>query len=231
MQRARFLFAALLAACGSSDAPSKAPAPHDAERSPAPALPESAEPPIATGASATVGQHAPDFSLPDASGASHKLSQYLGKTVVLEWFNPQCPFVKYAHTEGPLKDMPKGKTESGIVWLAINSGGTGKQGHGADTNLEGASTYGMTHPILLDETGDVGHAYGAEKTPHIYLIDPEGTLVYRGAIDNAPFGEVDGGGAYVNHLEVALAALGAGSAVDPAETPAYGCTVKYGAAR
>jgi len=230
MQRGSFpLVVLLVAACGSSTKSDVAPEQPKPAASLEPAAPpaESKEAPVAADASAAVGKPAPEFKLYDVSGAQHELSQYRGKTVVLEWFNPECPFVKFAHTEGPLEDMAKRQTEGGIVWLAINSGGPGKQGHGAPANEAGAKTYGMAHPILLDETGAVGRAYGAEKTPHVYLIDAQGTLVYRGAIDNAPFGEVDGGGAYVNHLEVAIAALGAGTTVQPAETPAYGCTVKY----
>jgi len=231
MQRAWLSFV-LLAACGSSDGPSKAPAPQaepPAEAEAPAARVAEAAPPIARDAKATVGQAAPDFTLRDLEGTPHELSQYRGKTVVLEWFNPLCPFVKYAHTEGPLQSMAKTKVEGGIVWLAINSGAPGKQGHGAEVNREGASGYGMTHPILLDETGEVGRAYGAEKTPHMYVIDPEGKLLYRGAIDNAPFGEVDGGGAYVDYVEAALEALAAGKTIEPAETPSYGCTVKYAA--
>ena len=178
-------------------------------------------------ATAQVGQPAPDFTLTDLDGKEHKLSQYRGKTVVLEWFNPQCPFVKFAHSEGPLVDMASTQTEKGIVWLAINSGGPGRQGHGEQANRDGASTFKMTHPILIDEDGAIGHTYGAEKTPHMYVIDEKGTLVYRGSIDNAPFGEVDGGGDKVNFVDAALTSLAAGEPIATADRPAYGCTVKY----
>ncbi len=187
----------------------------------------SAQPPIAADAKAEVGAPAPDFTLEDLEGKAHALTEYRGKTVVLEWFNPGCPFVKYAHTEGPLVSMAKDEVAKDVVWLAINSGAPGKQGHGADASGEGKATFGMEHPILLDDSGAVGHAYGAEKTPHVYLIDAQGTLVYRGAIDNAPFGEVDGGGETRNHLAAALEELRAGKAISTAQTPPYGCTVKY----
>ena len=114
-----------------------------------------------------------------------------------------------------------------MVWLAINSGAPGRQGHGEKASRKGVAQFGMHHPVLLDEDGVVGHQYGAQKTPHIYVIDDGGTLVYRGAIDNAPYGEVNGGGEYVNHLSAALNNLRAGEAITTAETPAYGCTVKY----
>ena len=239
MRRTTLLsLAVLLLACDKSgDAPAsdtKAPqakaepnAEQDAKAEPD-AKPEPAAPPIAADAHAEVGKPAPEFTLTDVDGKAHTLSSYRGKTVVLEWFNPQCPFVNHAHTEGSLVSMAKDETAKGVVWLAINSGAPGKQGHGPEANIEGKTKFGLEHPILLDETGAVGHAYGAEKTPHVFLIDPSGTLLYRGAIDNAPFGEVDGEGETINYLGEALQALRAGQAVGTPETPAYGCTVKYG---
>lgn len=178
---------------------------------------------------AKVGEKAPDFELADLEGNTHRLSAHAGKIVVLEWFNPGCPFVEYAHAKGPLRDMAKQEAERDVVWLAVNSGAPGKQGTGKETNAEAASTFAMGHPILLDESGDVGRLYGAEKTPHMFLIDAEGVLRYRGALDNAPIGEVDGGGEVRNHVAAALEELRAGSPISVPETPSYGCTVKYGA--
>ncbi|MEM9491481.1 MAG: redoxin domain-containing protein [Myxococcota bacterium] len=175
---------------------------------------------------------APDFTLKDLNGNDVSLAKFKGKTVVLEWFNPGCPFVKYAYDKGPLKDMAArvaGDANGNVVWLAINSGGPGKQGHGLDMNKQAAAQWEIAHPILIDESGTVGKAYGAEKTPHIFIVDPAGQLVYRGALDNAPIGEVrDEGGTFINYVEGALNALAAGSPVSPAETKAYGCSVKYG---
>lgn len=228
-----------LAACDkpkeSPDAPAKkeaaAEAAADAARSgdaPSADAPEAAKPePAAPEATAVVGQPAPEFTLNDLDGKPHTLSSYRGKTVVLEWFNPGCPFVKFAHTEGPLQDMAATETAQGVVWLAINSGAPGKQGHGVEANREGTSTFGMTHPVLLDEDGTVGHTYGAVKTPHMFVVSAEGTLLYKGGIDNAPFGEVDGGGEPRNHVAAALAEIREGKPVSTPETPAYGCTVKY----
>jgi hypothetical protein len=178
---------------------------------------------------AAIGQPAPDFTLPDLDGKQVSLSQYHGKTVVLEWFNPGCPFVRASHTVGSLKGLASKESTEGVVWIAINSGGSGKQGFGADATRKATTEYGMQHPVLLDETGSVGHAYGAERTPQLYVINPEGRLVYRGAIDNSPDGEGQSpeGGKLVNYVASALQAIRTGGTVDPAETKAYGCGVKY----
>jgi len=183
----------------------------------------------ADGANAEVGKPAPDFTLKDLDGKEVHLASFKGKTVVLEWFNPGCPFVDKSHTKGSLKDAAKKHTKDGIVWLAINSGAPGKQGHGVDANREAAKKYGMEHPILVDESGDVGKKYGATNTPHMYVIDDKGTLVYRGAIDNSPDGEGESptGGKLVSFVEEALAAVAAGKAPATTETKAYGCGVKY----
>lgn len=169
---------------------------------------------------------APDFTLEDLDGNEVSLSQFKGKTVVLEWFNPGCPFVQYAHGKGPLEDMGEAKVKEGIVWLAINSGAAGKQGAGADANKKAAGEWSITYPVLLDETGEVGKAYGAKTTPHMYIIDAEGNLVYRGGLDNAPLGEVRGD-SHINYVETALAALAAGKPIETTETQPYGCSVKY----
>lgn len=201
-----------------ADAPAPAAAP-----APAPTAPN----PLAeASASAAIGLPAPDFTLPAADGSTVKLSDFKGKRVVLEWFNPECPFVKAAHGEGALKDLAARTTATGVVWLAINSGAPGKQGHGAEVNKQAAAAWSIAHPILLDETGAVGHAYGASNTPHLYLIDEKGVLVYRGALDNAPMGEAEGG-TRVAHFEDALAALVAGKPIATPETRAWGCSVKY----
>ena len=178
------------------------------------------------GATASIGQPAPDFTLTAADGSSVKLSDFKGKRVVLEWFNPECPFVKKAHGDGPLKDLAARTTATGVVWLAINSGAPGKQGHGAEVNKKAAGEWSLTHPILLDEGGHVGKAYGATNTPHLFIVDDKGVLVYRGGLDNAPMGEPDGG-KRIAYLEDALAALAAGTPVPAADTRAWGCSVKY----
>lgn len=139
---------------------------------------------------AKVGEPAPAFTLPDTDGKQVSLSDFAGKTVVLEWFNPDCPFVKYAHGEGPLATMAAEQAKGEVVWLAINSGADGKQGAGAERSKQAAAEWKMEHPILIDADGAVGHAYGAKTTPHMYVIDTAGKLVYAGALDNAPLGRV-----------------------------------------
>jgi len=176
--------------------------------------------------SAEVGKLAPDFTLTDTDGKPVSLATFRGKTVVIEWFNPDCPFVKHAHGQGPLKSMAARHIKKGIVWLAVNSGAPGKQGHGVARNAQARKEFALDHPVLIDQDGKVGRAYGARTTPHLYVIDAKGTLVYAGAVDNAPLGEADG--KPVNYVEGALEALGAGKKVDPAQTKSYGCSVKYG---
>jgi len=218
---------------------------HDSASSPAPAssavttsaganaptsTPQAASSPLAQpGAVAAVGQGAPDFTLTDIDGKTISLHEYAGKVVVLEWFNPKCPFVNAAHTKASLKGMAARREAQGTVWLAINSSGEGKQGYGAEETRAGKLRFGLDHPILLDPTGIVGHAYGATNTPHMFVIDPSGVLVYRGAIDNSPDGEGESptGGKLVNYVDQALDDLAAKRPVSTPETKAYGCGVKY----
>jgi peroxiredoxin len=177
-------------------------------------------------AAAQLGAPAPAFTLTATDGTTHSLSSYAGRTVVLEWFNPGCPYVQHAHGKGGVLDGLARRTgEKGVVWLAINSNVPGTQGHGAELNRDAASKWNMAHPVLLDETGATGKAYGATNTPHMFVIDPRGVLVYQGAIDNRPMGKGDG--AHVNYVEKALTDLDAGRPVATAETKPYGCSVKY----
>jgi peroxiredoxin len=185
---------------------------------------------------AELGQPAPELALSDLDGKRYDLASLKGKTVVLEWWNPECPFVRAAHTQGLLKDMAKKTQSDEIVWLSVNSAAPGKQGYGADGNRAGKAKYGIVNPILLDDTGRVGHSYGAIKTPHLFILDPQGKLVYRGGIDNAPMNVVDDArprpanskpGERVNYVDGALQDLKAGRAVTLPDTPPYGCTVKY----
>lgn len=214
-------------------------APPAAKAPPAKAAP-SAEPSAvqvaATIKPAELGQPAPELALSDLDGKRYDLASLKGKTVVLEWFNPECPFVRAAHTQGLLKDMAKKTQSSDVVWLSVNSGAPGKQGYGADRNRAGKAEYGIENPILLDDTGRVGHSYGAIKTPHLFVLDPTGKLVYRGGIDNAPMNLVDDArprpanskpGERVNYVDGALQDLKAGRAVGLPDTPPYGCSVKY----
>ncbi|MEM1034120.1 MAG: thioredoxin family protein [Myxococcota bacterium] len=176
---------------------------------------------------AVLGQAAPDFTLTDLDGKTHRLADYRGKTVVLEWFNPDCPFVRQSHTEGTLKGLAQTMVGDDLVWLAVNSGAPGKQGHGREANQAGRTRYGIDHPILLDPSGAVGKAYGAKRTPHMYVIDPTGKLVYRGAIDNSKGGDLEDVSEVENYVAKTVTLVRAGQSVDLGETPAWGCTVKY----
>ena len=178
---------------------------------------------------AQVGKPAPVFSLSDTDGKLVRLDQFKGKRVVLEWFNPDCPFVRASHTKGSLKGQAENVTAKNVVWLAINSAAPGKQGSGAQRSVEWKTKYSLTHPVLLDPAGEVGRAYGATNTPHMFVIDAQGILAYRGAIDNSPDGEGDSpqGGKLVNYVDAALSDLASGRALATSETKAYGCSVKY----
>jgi peroxiredoxin len=188
-----------------------------------------AMPPAPVTGHAVLGQTAPDFALPDLDGYVVHLADSRGKVVVLEWFNPECPFVRASHTKGSLKGTAKRFTDQGVVWLAINSSASGKQGYGLAKTAGAKRAYGLEHPVLLDESGDVGHTYGATNTPHLFVIDKSGTLVYRGAIDNSPDGEGESptGGKLVNYVDATLADLTAGRPIAVPSTQAYGCGVKY----
>ena len=187
--------------------------------------------PVSPGAEpAAVGKPAPDFALLDLDGRTVRLSEHKGKIVVLEWFNPECPYVKAAHTKGSLVGQAKTLGADGVVWLAVNSGAPGKQGAGIEKSRAGKQSFGLDHPILIDESGAVGKLYGAKRTPHLYVIDAEGVLVYRGAVDNSPDGEGASpkGGTLVRYVPQAIEAVRAKKPVEVAETEAYGCSVKYG---
>jgi len=179
---------------------------------------------------AEIGAKAPDFSLKDLDGHDVHLADLRGKTVVLEWFNPKCPFVNMAHTKGSLKDTAARHTAEGVVWLGVDSAAPGKQGHDPAEIRDAVVRFGLAHPILVDENGAVGRAYGATNTPHLFVIDRNGILVYAGAIDNSPDGEGQSpqGGPLVNYVDAALSDLAAGRAVRTPRTKAYGCGVKYG---
>jgi peroxiredoxin len=220
------VFVVVASACNQASSGSPGPVTSAARPSPSSASSAGAS---AALSKAVVGSPAPDFTLSDLDGHPVTLSSFKGKTVVLEWFNPGCPFVRKAHTVGSLKDTPARAIAQGVVWLAVNSAAPGKQGAGADANRGVAGDYGMKYPVLLDEAGAVGHAYGATNTPNMFVIDPQGTLVYRGAIDNSPDaeGQSPTDGKLVNYVDEALGALKAHQPVKVPETKAYGCGVKY----
>jgi peroxiredoxin len=182
--------------------------------------------PMNVSAAVAVGDVAPAFSLRDANGTTHSLAQYKGKTVVLEWINPNCPFSRRQAVEGTM-NATFGKHPQ-VVWLSINSTATG---HGdfltpAQHNKWNGE-HAIRYPVLYDSDGAVGHAYGARTTPHMYVIDGQGKLAYAGAIDDDPPGRKDKA-ARSNYVDQALAAMATGKSPDPNSTTPYGCSVKYG---
>jgi peroxiredoxin len=180
-------------------------------------------------AKAMVGQPAPAFTLTDADGTSHSLADFKGKTVVLEWTNAECPFVKKHYDAGNMQAQQGEAAAAGVVWLTVNSGAPGKQGavDGAGAKAIIASSGGKQTAYLLDPTGVAGQAYGAKTTPHMYVIDGEGVLRYAGAIDSNPSADPADIPASTQYVKAALADLAAGKPVAVANTQPYGCSVKY----
>jgi len=180
-------------------------------------------------ASAEVGQPAPEFTLKDCSGKEHSLSDFKGKTVVLEWINHGCPFVVKHYSSNNMQQLQKAATEDGVVWLSICSSAPGKQGHmsAEDATAKCEAVGSAATAYLLDEDGKVGKAYGATRTPEMFIVNAEGVLVYHGAIDdNSSSKAADIEGA-TNHVQVALAEISEGKPVTTAKTTPYGCSVKY----
>jgi len=221
-----------VSACRSTgdDAGSRDSAPSVVSASAAPRTPADAPPiPVADGVNrAILGEIAPDFALPDVDGREHRLSKYRGKIVVLEWFNPNCRFVAYAYAEGPLREMHERYSAAGVVWLAINSISPEQAGADAATNRAFAAQHRLRTPILFDTTGVVGRSYGAKTTPHLFVINERGLLVYRGALDNAPLGRVESTASKINYVEAAIADLKSGHGVTMSDVRPYGSGVRYG---
>jgi hypothetical protein len=184
----------------------------------------------APGAAAPViGQPAPNFRLADADGKPVTLSDFRGKTVVLEWSNPDCPFVKKHYGSGNMQKAQSAAERDGVVWLTINSSAAGKQGHlnGAQAKSFVASAKARPTAYLLDPRGVVGKVYDAKTTPHMFIVNKAGTLVYAGGIDDKPTpNPADVNGAR-NHVLAALTELKAGKAVSVKTSRPYGCSVKY----
>lgn len=186
---------------------------------------------IAAPASAQVlvGQPAPAFTATDSNGKTRSLAEFRGKTVVLEWTNAGCPFVRAHYDSGNMQATQAAARAQGAIWLSINSGAPGKQGHvdGAGARAQMAADKAAPSAYLLDGGGDIGRAYGAKTTPHIYVITPTGTLAYQGAINDRPTADKADALAGRNHALAAVAAVKAGQQPAPATTRPYGCSVKY----
>jgi hypothetical protein len=180
-------------------------------------------------AAAVVGKAAPAFQLTDLNGETVKLSDFKGKFVVLEWVNFECPFVRKHYGSENMQKLQKTYTGKDVVWISICSSAPGKQGHlTADEAKEITKEKGASPTrFLLDPKGVTGKAYGAKTTPHMYVIDPKGKLLYNGAIDDTPSTKVADVPTSKNYVVAALDAALAGKAVPTSTTKPYGCSVKY----
>lgn len=176
-----------------------------------------------------VGAAAPDFSLADSKGATHSLADNKGKYVVLEWFNPECPFVKKHYGGGNMQKLQQEYSGKGAVWLSIDSSAPGKEGHlTPDAANKQMSDWKMNHTTLLfDPDGKTGQAYGAKNTPHMFVINPEGKIVYQGAIDSKATPNPADIPNSTNYVKAALDEAMAGKPISTASTKPYGCSVKY----
>jgi len=180
-------------------------------------------------AAVQVGAPAPDFTGTDSAGKTHTLSDYQGRTVVLEWTNHDCPYVRKHYEAGNMQAQQREAAEAGAVWLSVISSAPGKQGHvsPAEADRLSAERGAAPNAVLLDPEGDIGRLYGARTTPHMYVIDGQGTLVYQGGIDSIPSSNPADIPQATQYVREALAALAAGAPVAEAVTRPYGCSVKY----
>ena len=186
-------------------------------------LSQPAEAAIATGAPA------PAFSVQDANGATRTLAEFAGRTVVLEWTNSGCPYVRKHYDSGNMQGLQQEATAGGVVWLQVISSAPGEQGHLDGPGALARVRTDNAHPTatLLDPSGAMGHAYGARNTPHMFIIGGDGRLLYQGAIDDRPSARPSTLEGASNYVRAALADIAAGRPVAVAETTPYGCGVKY----
>ena len=176
-----------------------------------------------------VGSTAPEISATDSKGKTQTLSQYKGKYVVLEWFNPECPFVKKHYGSGNMQKLQEEFTGKGVVWLTIDSSAPGLEGNltAEQANAKIAEWKAHSSALLLDPDGKAGRTYGAKNTPHMFVINPEGKIVYEGAIDSKPTPNPSDIASSTNYVKVALDESLAGKTVTTPSSRPYGCSVKY----
>jgi peroxiredoxin len=177
----------------------------------------------------TAGSVAPAFTLKDTDGKEHSLAELTksGKVVVIQWFNPDCPFVvKHYRETKTFNNLAEKYKDKNVQFLAINSGAAGKQGAGLERNKKAKTDWAIPYPILLDESGEIGKAYGAKRTPEMFIVNKDGVIAYHGAIDDDSGADTVG---KTNYVEKALDEILAGTSVTTATTRPYGCTVKYAA--
>ena len=175
---------------------------------------------------ATVGQPAPAFSAKDTAGKTVSLADHTGKFVVIEWTNPDCPFVQKHYDSGNMPATQKRALAKGAVWLSVSTDDHGPKS-GAELQSWLKTKTAAPTALVLDGDGKIGRAYGARTTPHLYIVDPQGKLVYAGAIDSKPTSNKADIASAVNYVDHALAEATAGKPISQAQTRAYGCTVKY----
>jgi peroxiredoxin len=178
---------------------------------------------------AKVGDAAPDFTATDSRGQTHKLSEYRGKYVVLEWTNSNCPFTRKHYTSGNMQALQKEWTAKGVVWLTVLSSAPGNDGYktAAEENAWVEQIHAAPTAVLLDPSGALGHEYEAKTTPDMYVIDPSGKLIYSGAIDDRRTVDLSDVKGAKNYVSDALSEAMAGQPVQIAYTRSYGCSVKY----
>jgi peroxiredoxin len=176
-----------------------------------------------------IGDTAPDFTGTDSHGQTHKLSGYRGKFVVLEWHNNGCPFTRKHYVSGNMQNLQKEWTSKGVVWLTIISSAPGTQGYvtADEENDYMQKMHAVPTAAILDPKGDIGHLYGAKTTPHMFIINPQGQLIYNGAIDDRATTDTSDIQGAKNYVSEALQEAMSGQPVAVATTRPYGCSVKY----
>jgi len=179
--------------------------------------------------SPAVGSAGPDFSVSDSKGKAQSVSQYKGKYIVLEWFNPECPFVKKHYGSGNMQKLQEEFTGKGVVWLTIDSAAPGMEGNLTPDQANAKAAEWKTHAtaFLLDPEGKAGRTYGAKNTPHMFVINPEGKVIYEGAIDSKATPNPADIASSTNYVKVALDESLAGKTVTTPSSRPYGCSVKY----
>jgi len=184
---------------------------------------------LSTAWAARVGDRAPDFTATDSTGKVHKLSEYAGKYVVLEWHNRGCPYTAKHYDSGNMQRLQHEWTARGVIWLTVISSAPGKQGYitAADENAFLKQSNAVPTAVLLDPTGALGHLYDAKTTPQMFIIDPHGTLIYNGAIDDRATTDVADINGAKDYVSLALGEALAGKPVGTSSTRPYGCSVKY----
>jgi peroxiredoxin len=178
---------------------------------------------------ARVGEKAPAFTATDSNGVEHTLAEYAGRYVVLEWHNNGCPYVRKQYNSGNMQKLQKEWTGRGVVWLTVISSAPGKQGYvtAGEENAYVKQVNAAPTAVLLDPRGELGHRYDAKTSPHMFVIDPSGTLIYDGAIDDQPTPDPASVAGATNYVSQALAEATAGKAVSVPTSRPYGCSVKY----